>query len=362
MKVVLNPNIGKGLDRGLNSPILRQVSTNDTLPRKFLKLCPKKDSVNLLNLKDLSIPLGLGDIFAIDESKRLGLGSFKALGATYAIAKMALGENLETGKLDLMKKTKGKLANVTFATSSAGNHGLAVAAGARLFGAKSKIYVSENVPVKFRNQLSDLGAKVVVHGTTYEESQTRAIEDSNLNGWTLISDSTWPGYDLGLDVMEGYLISISQALEKMPNKPTHIFLQAGVGGLAASFAAFARMKLGYAPIIIVVEPSIAACLQVSIEKNKPTKITGPVSAMGRLDCKFPSLNAFYSLSKTANAFVAITEREAETGTRFLSNHGINISKSSSAGFVALRLLVNKGEFLLDKDSIALCIFSEGLVE
>ena len=84
--------------------------------------------------------------------------------------------------------------------------------------------------------------------------------------------------------------------------------------------------------------------------------------MGRLDCKFPSLNAFYSLSKTANAFVTITERESETGTRFLSNHGINISKSSSAGLVALRLLANKGEFLLDKDSIALCIFSEGLVE
>ncbi len=89
---------------------------------------------------------------------------------------------------------------------------------------------------------------------------------------------------------------------------------------------------------------------------------GTVSEMGRLDCKFPSLQAFYSLSKTANAFVTITEREAELGNRFLSDQGISISKSGSAGFVALRLLAKKREFMLDKDSKVLCLFSEGSVE
>ena len=133
--------------------------------------------------------------------------------------------------------------------------------------------------------------------------------------------------------MEGYLISISQALDKMDQDPTHIFLQAGVGGLAASFAAYCRKKLGYSPIIIIVEPSYAPCLQRSIEMGRPTGVKGPASNMGRLDCKFPSRQAFYSLSKTANAFVSITEDESLKGTKFLSKRGINISQSSSAGFV-----------------------------
>ena len=362
MKIVINTKFGKGLDGEPDPGVVREVSTDYALPRKFFEMCPRKDSVKLLNLKSLASRMGLGSVFAIDESRRLGLGSFKALGAVYVMAKMALGENLNNSKIDLVSRAKDKLAGVTFATASAGNHGLSVAAGARLFGANARIYVSENVPDEFRLKLQDLGAIVTIHGSTYEESQTQAIQDSEINGWTLISDSTWPGYDLGLDVMEGYLISISQGLEKIPMKPTHIFLQAGVGGVAASFSAFIRMKLGYVPIIIIVEPATAPCLQTSIEKGKPTRVVGPVSEMGRLDCKFPSLQAFYSLSKTANAFVTITEREAELGNRFLSDQGISISKSGSAGFVALRLLAKKREFMLDKDSKVLCLFSEGSVE
>ncbi|PQM57272.1 MAG: PLP-dependent lyase/thiolase [Rhodobacteraceae bacterium] len=362
MKIVLNTKFGKGIKRKTNLARVREVSTDDTLPRKLLEMCPKKDPVNLLELKELSGQMGLGAIFAIDESKRLGLGSFKALGAAYVIAKMAVGESFEKKNSDFFEKAKRKLAGITFATSSAGNHGLSVAAGARLFGAESRIYVSVNVPEKFKRQLKDMGAKVTVHGSNYEQSQERAIQDCDLNGWTLISDSTWEGYDLGLDIMEGYLISIGQALEKIPENPTHIFLQAGVGGLAASFAAFIRKKLGNTPIIIVVEPSTAPCLQASIEKGEPSKIAGPVSEMGRLDCKFPSLHAFYSLSKTANAFVTITERESEFGNKFLSDKGIFISRSSSAGFVALRLLVKRKKFSLDRKSKVLCLFSEGLVE
>ena len=362
MKIVLNTKFGKGFKRKPNLASISEVSTNDTLPRKLLEMCPKKDPVNLLELQELSGQMGLSSIFAIDESKRLGLGSFKALGAAYVIAKMAVGKNFRNMNSDYLKKTKRKLAGVTFATASAGNHGLSVAAGARLFGANSRIYVSENVPEEFKRQLKDMGAKVTVHGSNYEQSQERAIQDCDLNGWTLISDSTWEGYDLGLDIMEGYLISISEALEKIPENPTHIFLQAGVGGLAASFAAFIRKKLGNTPIIIVVEPSTAPCLQASIEKGEPSKITGPVSKMGRLDCKFPSVHAFYSLSKTANAFVTITERESESGNKFLSDNGIFISRSSSAGFVALRLLAKRGKFFLDSKSKALCIFSEGSVE
>ena len=146
MKIVLNTKFGKGIKRKTNLARVREVSTDDTLPRKLLEMCPKKDPVNLLELKELSGQMGLGAIFAIDESKRLGLGSFKALGAAYVIAKMAVGESFEKKNSDFFEKAKRKLAGITFATSSAGNHGLSVAAGARLFGAESRIYVSVNVP------------------------------------------------------------------------------------------------------------------------------------------------------------------------------------------------------------------------
>ena len=257
---------------------------------------------------------------------------------------------------------KEKLQGIIFSTASAGNHGLSLAAGAKLFGAKSIIYVSKNVPTNFISQLKSMDATVSIVGNSYYESLEKAIDDSKKNGWILISDSTWKNYDVGLDVMEGYLISISQALDKMDHDPTHIFLQAGVGGLAASFAAYCRKKLGYSPIIIIVEPSYAPCLQRSIEMGRPTGVKGPASNMGRLDCKFPSRQAFYSLSKTANAFVSITEDESLKGTKFLSERGINISQSSSAGFVALKKLVKKGEFLLDNRAKVLCVFSEGTIK
>ena len=362
MRIVVNKKVGTGLKKDSDSGCDRQVSVDDTLPRKLFELCPKKDDVNILNLKDLSKEMGIGSLFAIDESNRLGLGSFKALGAVYSIAKIAMGERFHEGMSNLQENANTRLNGVTFATASAGNHGLSVAAGASLFGAESRIYVSRNVPEEFRERLKALGAKVTIHGENYEESQALAVKESNLNGWTLISDSTWEGYDFGLDIMEGYLISISQALEEIPVELTHVFLQAGVGGLAAAFAAFIREKLGYGVKIIIVEPSMANCLQASIENGQPTQIKGPVSQMGRLDCKYPSVQAFYSLSKTANAFVTISEREAEVGSKVLSDSGLSVSRSSSAGYVALRLLAKRVEFSLDKKSNVLCVFSEGLIQ
>ena len=106
MKIVLNTKFGKGFKRKTNLARVREVSTDDTLPRKLLEMCPKKDPVNLLELKELSGQMGLGSIFAIDESKRLGLGSFKALGAAYVIAKMAVGKNFRNMNSDYLKKTK----------------------------------------------------------------------------------------------------------------------------------------------------------------------------------------------------------------------------------------------------------------
>ena len=359
MKIVLNPKFGRGFNNGCDPLSKRSVSDDIVNPFKLFNKCPFRDQVNILDLQTISKEIGIKSLVAINESNRLGLGSFKALGAVYVIAKIALGVSINKPSTNLLSLAKEKLKGVTFSTASAGNHGLSLATGAKIFGAKSIVYVSKNVPNKFIAQLKSLGSKVSIVGNTYDESLKAAVDDSKKNNWILISDSTWEYYDTGLDVMEGYLISISQALQKIKKNPTHIFLQAGVGGLAASFAAYCRKKLGYSPIIIIVEPSFAPCLQHSILKGEPTLVQGPASNMGRLDCKYPSRQAFYSLSRTANAFVSITDKESLKGTLFLSKRGINISQSSSAGFVALKKLIKRGDFLLDSETRALCIFSEG---
>lgn len=361
MKIVLNSLVSKGLNEGKDPLSSRTVSIDIKKPYQYFNKCPIKDEVNLLNLQEIADEIGIKSLTAIDERHRLGLGSFKALGAVYAIAKIALGDLTNQNDKNLLNKAKEKLKDFTFSTASAGNHGLSLAAGAKLFGAKSIIYVSKNVPTNFVMQLKSLGATVSIVGNSYDESLRVAIEDSKRNNWTLISDTTWENYDIGLDVMEGYLISISQALDKIKEYPTHIFLQAGVGGLAASFASYSRKKLGYLPIIIIVEPSHAPCLQKSIEEGKPTLVKGAVSNMGRLDCKYPSRQAFYSLSKTANAFVTITDNESSKGSQFLEKRGIHISQSSSAGFVALTKLIKRKDFLLDNKARVLCVFSEGSV-
>ena len=236
--------VSKGFNDGTDPLSKRTVSDNISGPLKFFSQCPKRDEVNLINLNHISTEIGINSLIAINESKRLGLGSFKALGAVYAIAKMGLGNFINKDSESLLLEAKEKLKGVIFSTASAGNHGLSLAAGAKLFGAKSIIYVSKNVPTNFISQLKSMDATVSIVGNSYDESLKIAIEDSKKNGWILISDSTWKNYDVGLDVMEGYLISISQALDKIDHDPTHIFLQAGVGGLAASFAAYCRKKIG----------------------------------------------------------------------------------------------------------------------
>ena len=111
---------------------------------------------------------------------------------------------------------------------------MSVAAGARIFGAKSVVYIAETVPDGFARSLRQKGAQVVRTGADYEASMAAAQKAAEDNGWTLLSDSSWPGYfDLPHRLMEGYLVMAAEASDALTEPPTHIFLQAGVGGWLA---------------------------------------------------------------------------------------------------------------------------------
>jgi diaminopropionate ammonia-lyase len=302
----------------------------------LFKRCPVADVTPLLRLDELAAELGVTSLHAKDERDRMGLGSFKALGAVHAIAKMAAA----AGGEDLSSALEGE----TFVCASAGNHGLSVAAGARLFGARSVIYLSDTVPEPFADKLRAKGARVVRQGADYEASMAAAMAAADNQGWRLLSDSTWPGYTApARDVMEGYLIMAEEVGRQLDAPPTHIFLQAGVGGLAAACTVAARRLWGDGPTICVVEPEFAPALQASIAAGKVVAAPGPVSTMGRLDCKVPSMLALDVLAREADAFMTVSEEDAGEAVALLQRFGLASSPSGVAGMAGLMVAQRLGD-------------------
>ena len=281
----------------------------------------------------------------------MGLGSFKALGAAYVIARQAV----ETSDNPGPKTLNGR----TFVTASAGNHGMSVAAGARLFGAEAVVYIAETVPESFAQKLRDLGAQAVRAGADYAASMEAAMQASRQNGWTLLSDSSWDGYtDLPYTLMEGYLQMAAEAVAQCPDVPTHIFLQAGVGGLAGAVAAYARKAWGDTPQIIVVEPDAAPALQASITAGKCVFADGPESIMGRLDCKEPSLIALNGLARDADIFLTLTDEEVTTTLPQMAATDLATTASGGAGIAAVMQADVHAALQIGSDAKVLCFLSE----
>ncbi len=338
-----NPHRGRGLSE--LSPL--PVQSADGVGR-LLSLCPAHMPTPLLDLPELARRVGAERMYAKDESGRMGLGSFKALGAAFAIADAAAGSVQGA-------EWNHALHGQTFVTASAGNHGLSVAAGARVFGARAVIYLAETVPEAFAVRLRAKGAKVVRSGASYEQSMVAAEAVARDRGWTLLSDSSWPGYaEWPLRVMEGYQQLVAEAAELIDPQPTHIVVQAGVGGLAAAVAAHARGIWGDAPTIVVVEPAAAPALMESVRNGAVTTVEGPASNMGRLDCKTPSMIALAGLARDADLFVTISEEEAARGAAELQGFGLDTTPSGGAGLAALLAGLE-----LPPDARVLAILSEG---
>ena len=244
----------------------------------------------------------------------------------------------------------------TYIAASAGNHGLSVAAGAQVFGATATIYLADSVPEAFAERLRAKGADVVRAGATYEDSMTAAEAAAKAGIGTLLSDSSWPGYeDPPLRVMEGYLQLAAEMVGQTEQVPTHIFLQAGVGGLAAAVAAHARLVWGDNPTIVVVEPEAAPALMERFRKGEVVTTDGPVSAMGRLDCKTPSMIALAGLARDADVFVTVSEDEATAAVRTLAEHDLATTPSGAAGMAAV--LARRPD--LGPEARVLAVLSEG---
>lgn len=316
---------------------------------RMLALLPSHRETILHSLPDLAARLGVGALHIKDESRRLGLGSFKALGGAYAVVCLVLEEasrelGREVAATELLDPNiRAITRKVTVGCATDGNHGRSVAAGANLVGCTASIFVHEGVSDERVAAIARFGADIIRVPGNYDDAVAEAERVCQAQGWIIVSDTSWPGYErIPRLVMQGYTAMVAEALSRLPEPPTHVFLQAGVGGFAASVAANLTGALGAArPKFIIVEPDRAACLFESNRAGRPVKIApSDPTVMAMLECYEPSLLAWGILSRVADAYMTVGDTDAIDAMKLLARPGgddpvVVAGESGAAGLAGL---------------------------
>jgi diaminopropionate ammonia-lyase len=305
----------------------------------------------LVDLPAIAAACGVASVRIKDESARFGLGSFKALGGAYAVGEVlatelarsgaaanATAADLEAGRF----ADATRAATVTCATD--GNYGRAVAWGARRFGCRCVVFVHATVSEGRIAAIAGYGAEIRRVPGTYDDAVRAAADTAAAEGWFVVSDTSWEGYTrVPVDVMQGYRLMPDEAVDQWlaispAAPPTHAFIQAGVGGVAAAVSVQLRARITPPPRLIVVEPDRAACLLASARQGAIMAVAGDLDTMmAGLACGEPSLLAWTELDRGAAAFMAVPDEAVPPCLRALAGMGIVAGESGVAGLAALAL-------------------------
>lgn len=341
-----------------------------------LKQCPRHAPTPLHSLPALADRLGLGEIRVKDESQRFGFGAFKALGgvlAVYNVLSGAVGDayHFSTSFADVMNgKHKEVTSPFVFSTASSGNHGRSVAAGAKLFGNRCVIFLPKFTSAEKEAAIRARGAEVIRIDGDYDTAVAECKRRSQENGWTIISDTSWEGYDsVPRSVMRGYCVLVHEATVQWRQGPTHVFVQAGVGGLAAAVIGYLWAALPHRPTFVVVEPESADCWFQSNLLGKPTLASGNAdTVMGGLACREISPVTWPVVGEATDWFMTIDEDHVMPARRLFAHPldgdpAIASGPSGCAGLAGLtRACTDEAAFKalkLDRHSRVLLINSEG---
>jgi diaminopropionate ammonia-lyase len=274
--------------------------------------------------------LGIDTLLYKDEGSRFGLGSFKALGGMYGVYRTLLTSlERETGRGDLSSADFSRdpfaqlLSGFTVTCASAGNHGKAVARGAEMFGCRSVVFLPSHTSPHRVKAIRGLGARISLVDGSFDDAVVRAAEEADANGWAVVADTTFPGYEeVPRYIMQGYTILAREVLDQTAGQPlpTHVFLQAGVGGLAAAVTGHLWYSLGVdRPRVIVVEPSEADCFLESALRESPNPAHGTLrTSMECLACRNVSGLAWEILREGADAYLTISDHTAEEAVAALA--------------------------------------------
>jgi diaminopropionate ammonia-lyase len=352
----------------------------------FHKSLPGYKATPLVELDDLAKYYGVQKLWLKDESKRFGLNAFKVLGGSYAIGKylsQKLGRDMSELPFNVLisDEVKKQLGDVTFVTATDGNHGRGVAWVANKLRQKSVVYMPKGSAKMRFDAIAREGADVSITDLNYDDAVRLANKGAEEHGWIMVQDTAWDGYEeIPLWIMQGYSTIINEIVEQLEaakeEKPTHVFLQAGVGSFAGAVQGYLAHLYGDdRPITIICEPHGANCIYKSMEANdgKPHNVTGDLTTiMAGLACGEPNTISWKILRDNADFSVSCDDSIAARGMRVLSSPLGNDQRviSGESGAVGLGLFTvlseKKEEYVelmkalkIDENSRILCISTEG---
>ena len=357
--------------------------------RKFHQSFPEYKPTPLAALDDLAAVLGVKSIHVKDESYRFGLNAFKGLGGSFCIGNYVaqkLGMDIEDLTYEFLTspEVKEKLGTITFITATDGNHGRGIAWTANRLGQGCVVLMPKGSASERLENIRALGAESWITDVNYDDTVRLAKELADKNGWILVQDTAWEGYEeIPTWIMQGYTTMGSEIVEQLEEheRPTHIFLQAGVGAMAGAmtgfFADFYDKNAAQGPKIVIVEPDKADCIYRTAAANDGElhMVDGDLdSIMAGLCCGEPCTIGWNVLQSRADAFISMADEYAARGMRILGNPtGCDprvVSGESGAatlGFVASVLMDEqlaelKQALEIDESSRILCISTEGATD
>lgn len=346
---------------------------------EFHRKLPDYRRTPLVSIANIARRFHLCSVYLKDESSRLGLPAFKILGGSWAVwkllsqkydIKMSAWKNVE--ELRYMIK---QFPPVTLVTASDGNHGRGIARTAKMLGLRAKVFMPAGTVDARVEAIKSEGGEVVIISGNYDEAVKAASSERSESAF-LIQDTSWEGYEeIPTWVVEGYstmMTEIDETLseEKIP-PPEIIFVQIGVGSLAAAVVShFRSEKFSTPPVIIGVEPLSAACALASMQAGEIVTLRGEQdSIMAGLNCGTVATIAYPVLRDGIDCFMAIEDDYAERAMRLLADENILTSESGAAGLAGLTALMESPDasqilqhFNIDSNSNILLFLTEGVTD
>jgi len=339
--------------------------------RRVHRMTPDYQPTALRALPALASDLGIRAVFLKDESTRFGLKAFKGLGSIYAMYRMICRELdilPDTATLEMLRQAdcQRRIQKMTFVTTTDGNHGKGVSWASRVFGCSAVVYMPAGTVEVRAEAIRQAGnAKVKIMDMRYDECVAWTARQAEAHGWFLIQDTAWDGYEeIPEWIMQGYTTMLYEAKEQMPEAPTHLFLQAGVGSMAGAMAAAARTTWGNVHIYTV-EPKEVACFHDSFRKadGKAHQATGSgQTEMAGLNCAVPCKTAWELLGGMAEGGFACEDAVTERGIRYLNRNALAIIAGESGAVTTgllLELRERKDLIKFEPDAVVLLLNTEG---
>ena len=347
---------------------------------RFHRSIPVYAETRLVSMQSLAKQAQVRAVFVKDESSRFGLKAFKGLGGSYCMFRILCERfGLNPAEADytslLREDIRKACGEITFATATDGNHGKGVSWAAKLFGCKARVFMPKGTVEARRRAIEEAGSAIAeITEWNYDRTVRYAASLAEQNGWILIQDTAWDGYEQYPSwIIEGYLTLAAEAVSQMNGlSPTHIFLQAGVGSMAAGIEAyFINRNKKNPPLVSIVEPKASACIYESAlaGDGKAHTVTGnPVTIMAGLNCGTPCSTIWPILRDCSAYFCVCDDAVTEQGMRAYAHPARTdaavVSGESGAVTYGLLLSILESEelrslFRINKDSVVLLISTEG---